>query len=201
MPEDSTAASRAREARPRNALVAALLSALVPGAGHLYLGHRRRGWVLIGITVAAAVPAVWWLAAAYLGDGLLDAALGLTPGQLILLVVASAALLGFRAFAVAEAYLLAGDPGSRRPARIAALAGVAALLLATAYPHLYVGERLLLAHDLTTHDFVNDPNQVALEDVTPPPGPAPRRSPARRPPPCRPPLRRPCPPPSPRRAG
>ena len=201
MPEDSTAASRAREARPRNALVAALLSAFVPGAGHLYLGHRRRGWVLIGITIAAAVPAVWWLAAAYLGGGLLDAALRLTPGQIILLVVASAALLGFRAFAVADAYLLAGHPGRPPRARIAAVAGVAALLLATAYPHLYVGERLLLAHDLTTHDFVNDPDQVALEDVTTTRGRALRPSPARRPPPCRPPLRPPCPPPSPRRGG
>lgn len=166
MPEDPTAAARARKARPSSALVAALLSAVVPGAGHLYLGRRRRGWALIGIAAAAAVPAVWWLVSAYLGGGLLDAALSLSPGQIILLVVASAVLLGFRAFAIAESYLLGGHPEGPPRVRAAALAGLVALLLATGYPHLYVSERLLLAHDLTTHDFVNDPNQVAIEDVT-----------------------------------
>jgi LCP family protein required for cell wall assembly len=158
--------SRVGAPRRPSALVAAVLSALLPGAGHLYLGRKRRGWVLLGITAAAAVPAVWWLAAGYLGDGLLETALSLTPNRLILLVVANAALLGFRAFAAADAFLAAEPVGHRSPARLAAIAGMVLMLLATGYPHLYVGERILLARDLLTHDFNQDPGQVALEDVT-----------------------------------
>ena len=108
MPEDRITEPRAPAARAPSAFLAARLSAVVPGAGQLYLGRKRRGGVLLGITAAAAVPAVWWLAAAYFGDGLLEAALALTPSQLILLVAANVALLGFRAFAAADAFLAAG---------------------------------------------------------------------------------------------
>jgi LCP family protein required for cell wall assembly len=152
--------------RPPNALVAAVLSAVIPGTGQLYAKRKRRGWALLGITAAAAAPAVWWLASAYFGDGLLDAALSLTPGRLILLVMADAVLLGWRAFAAADAYLAAAPSRPRTPARLAALAGLALLLLTTGYPHLYVGQRVLLAHDLLTHDFNQDPGQVALEDMS-----------------------------------
>ncbi|MBS1195466.1 MAG: cell envelope-related transcriptional attenuator, partial [Actinobacteria bacterium] len=152
--------------RRPSAFLAAVLSALLPGAGHLYLGRRRRGWALLGIMAVAAVPAVWWLATAYFGDGLLEAALALTPNRLILLVVADVALLGFRAFAAADAYLIASPGKPRSPAGLAAIGGLVLLLGVTAYPHLYVGERVLLAHDLLTHDFNQDPGQVALEDVT-----------------------------------
>ena len=166
MPEDRITKPRAPAARAPSAFLAALLSAVVPGAGQLYLGRKRRGGVLLGITAAAAVPAVWWLAAAYFGDGLLEAALALTPSQLILLVAANVALLGFRAFAAADAFLAAEPAGRRSPARLAAIGGLILLLTATGYPHLYVGERVLLARDLLTHDFNQDPGQVALEDVT-----------------------------------
>jgi LCP family protein required for cell wall assembly len=159
--EDAPGAVR----RP-NALLAAVLSALVPGIGQLYAGRRRRGWAFLGITAAAAAPAVWWLAAAYFGDGLLAAALSLTPGRLILLVVADAVMLGWRAFASADAYLALSPSPPRAPARLAALGALALVLLATGYPHLYVGQRVLLAHDLLTHDFNRDPGQVAVEDVT-----------------------------------
>jgi polyisoprenyl-teichoic acid--peptidoglycan teichoic acid transferase len=166
MPGHPTNAPRATGPRPPSPFLAAVLSALLPGAGHLYLGRKRRGWVLLGITAAAAVPAVWWLGAAYFGDGLLEAALSLTPSRLVLLVAANAALLGFRAFAAADAFLTGEPVGRRSPARLAAIGGLVLVLAATGYPHLYVGERVLLARDLLTHDFNQDPGQVALEDVT-----------------------------------
>lgn len=158
----------AQPGRPprHNALLAATLSALIPGTGQLYAGRRRRGWLMLGASAAAAVPVVWWLANAYFGDGLLEAALSLAPGWLILLVVADAALLGWRAFAAGDAYLATGPARPRTAGRLGALAAVALLLLATGYPHLYVGERMLLAHDLLTHDFNRDPGQVDLPDVT-----------------------------------
>ncbi len=166
MPVDHAAKGGGGPTRRPNALLAAVLSAIVPGTGQLYAGRRRRGWVLLGISAAAAVPAVWWLAAAYFGDGLLEAALSLTPGRLVLLVVADAALLGWRAFAAGDAYFAVAPARPRTPSHLAALAGVTLLLLATGYPHLYVGQRILLARDLMTHDFNRDPGQVALEDVT-----------------------------------
>ena len=43
--------SRGRRGRP---LIAALLSCLLPGAGQLYLGHRRRGVAMLVVT------ALWW---------------------------------------------------------------------------------------------------------------------------------------------
>jgi len=121
---------------------------------------------MLGITVAMAAPAVWWLAAAYLGDGLLNAALSLTPDRLILLVVADAILLAWRAFSAGDAYLAVEPSPPRTPRRLVALIAVTLLLAATGYPHLYVGERVLLAHDLLTHDFNRDPGQVPLDDVT-----------------------------------
>lgn len=166
MPADPPAENRPAPGRRPNAYLAAALSALLPGAGQLYAGRRRRGWVMLGISAAAALPAVWWLARAHLGRGLLDAALSVEPRRLILLVVADAVLLAWRAFAAGDAYLIAEPAGPRTPRRLAALGALALLLLATAYPHLYVGERVLLAHDLLTHDFNQDPGQVALEDVT-----------------------------------
>ena len=166
MPAGPPAPGGAGPSRRPNALLAALLSAILPGAGQIYAGRKRRGWTLLGISAVAAVPAIWWLGVAYFGDGLLDAALSLTPGRLILLTVADFALLGWRGFAAVDAYLVAKPSRPRTPGRLAALGAMTLLLLATGYPHVYVGERVLLAHDLMTHDFNQDPGQVALEDVT-----------------------------------
>ena len=166
MPDRPETEPRAAAARWPNAFLAALLSGIVPGLGHLYLGRRRRGWVLLGIMVAASVPAVWWLATAHFGDGIKQAALSLTPSQWIGLVIADAALLGFRAFAAADAFFLARPVMHRSGAYFAAAGGVLLFFLVTAYPHLYVGERLLSAHSLITNDYNQDPRQVAIEDVT-----------------------------------
>jgi TM2 domain-containing membrane protein YozV len=44
----------------RRSISAALLSGLLfPGVGHLYLKQRRRGWVLITISLAAIFTIVW----------------------------------------------------------------------------------------------------------------------------------------------
>jgi LCP family protein required for cell wall assembly len=165
MPEKPAGKPRAPEAGPRNALVAASLSAVVPGAGHLYLGQRRRGWIFIAITAAVVVPAGLLLALVIYGGGL-DLALTVSrpffshPHLLILLVVLNAALLGFRAFAVTDAFLSAGPARFRPRTRPAVAAGMLVLLAAVLIPHLYVGHRNLLLHDLLTHDFVTDPNQA-----------------------------------------
>ncbi|MFH1329691.1 MAG: LCP family protein [Actinomycetota bacterium] len=171
MPEEPITEPRARQARRRSPFLAALLSAIVPGIGHLYLGRRRRGWVFVGITTALVVPAALLLAVVVFGSGL-DLALAVSrpffssPNLLILLLVLNAALLGFRAFAVADAFLTAGPGEGRLATRSILVAGLGVLLIATAVPHLYVGERNLLLHDLLTHDFVSDPNQTATTSTS-----------------------------------
>jgi len=170
MPEEPTRRLRAGGPQPRNAFVAALLSAVVPGAGHLYLGHRRRGWVFVGITAALVVPAGVLLAMVLFVKGL-DLALTIArpffshPSLLIALLVLNALLLGFRAFVVAEAFLLAPPLGGHPRMRLAAAGGMVLLLVATAYPHLYVGHRNLVVHHGITHVGADDPNQTAPEDV------------------------------------
>jgi hypothetical protein len=57
------------------AMKAALLSGLViPGSGHLFLQHRRRGWLLIAVTLLAAtvVVAAALRSARALADGILN---------------------------------------------------------------------------------------------------------------------------------
>src|SRR5215211_4682896 len=44
--------------RARRPLLAAVLSCLLPGAGQLYLGRRRRGWTMLAITAGCVAMAV-----------------------------------------------------------------------------------------------------------------------------------------------
>jgi LCP family protein required for cell wall assembly len=103
-------------ARGRSAFAAAALS-LVPGAGHAYVGARRRALafgataLLLLVAAAVAVPA----APAHLG-----------PGLLVAVLAANAAVLAFRALAVVDAWRL-GASG--------AAAALALVLAVVAVPH------------------------------------------------------------------
>jgi TM2 domain-containing membrane protein YozV len=44
--------------RPRRPLIAALLSCLLPGAGQLWLGYRRRGTIMLVVTALCLAVAV-----------------------------------------------------------------------------------------------------------------------------------------------
>src|ERR671913_243877 len=100
--------SRDRRGRP---LVAALLSCLLPGAGQLYLGYRRRGTVMLVITVLCLAVAVGlWSEPTAVSRMLVQ------PRSLLALLVADAGLLVFRIVAVLDAYLLAKRDDDRTPA-------------------------------------------------------------------------------------
>ncbi|HEV3462938.1 MAG TPA: DUF6677 family protein, partial [Actinomycetota bacterium] len=99
---------RARRGRP---LIAALLSCLLPGAGQLYLGYRRRGTVMLVVTVLCLAVAVGlWSEPTAVSRMLVQ------PQALLALLVADAGLLVFRVVAVLDAYLLARRDGPRPPA-------------------------------------------------------------------------------------
>ena len=100
-------------------LVAGLLSAVLPGAGQLYVGARRRGLVLLGVS-AALLLALLALASA--------ASLAQVDRRFVAAVlVVNLCLLGFRLFAVADA------------GRGVGAVGLAALAVLVAAPHVAAG--------------------------------------------------------------
>jgi polyisoprenyl-teichoic acid--peptidoglycan teichoic acid transferase len=115
------------------------LSALVPGAGQLYLGHRRRGLVLLGL---ALLPLALAGILVLRGGGSM-VGLVLRPSFLGALLVVNGLLAAFRLFAVFDAYHLGHEA---RPTHLPAWARVplaASLLLGlaavTVAPHAVVG--------------------------------------------------------------
>jgi LCP family protein required for cell wall assembly len=110
--------------RARKAVVAAVLSLLVPGAGQLYLGKRRRAVIMLA-TWAALVAGTVALVA--VGSDLALSSVGRTLLAALLLV--NVAVLSFRVFAILDA-------GRGAFASRLAAAALAALVVATALPHV-----------------------------------------------------------------
>src|SRR5690606_18637155 len=81
-------------------LAAALLSIVLPGLGHLFIGERRRGLTLIGITAALIA-----IALVFSPRDPFEALSMLTqPRNLAGLLIADVAIMAFRLFAVVDAY-------------------------------------------------------------------------------------------------
>jgi polyisoprenyl-teichoic acid--peptidoglycan teichoic acid transferase len=142
---------RGRSRRARQPLFAALLSCLLPGAGQLYLGRRRRGWAMIAVTVGCLAMAV-----GVLSEPAALSRMVVQPGALLALLVADIGLLAFRAVAVVDAYLLASRRRVRAPSRQlrrSAAAGLAGILALTAAPHAAAAFYDLQAYDLLTTVF------------------------------------------------
>jgi polyisoprenyl-teichoic acid--peptidoglycan teichoic acid transferase len=137
--------------RARRPLLAAVLSCLLPGAGQLYLGRRRRGWTMLAITAGCVAMAVGLLSEPAAVSRML-----VEPGALLGLLLADVGLLVFRAVAVVDAYLLAtrrrllAPPGR---VRRSAAVGLVAILALTAAPHAAAAFYDLKAYDLLTAVF------------------------------------------------
>jgi LCP family protein required for cell wall assembly len=129
---------------------------VVPGAGHLAIGERRRGAVLLLLTLGLLAGGGL---AASLGPLALLALL-LRPGALTWLAVLNVMLLGFRLVAALDAYALGARPvvapGHPRTtlAATAVLAGLAVLTVTTGAPHLVAGYYAVAAQDLIDGVFV-----------------------------------------------
>jgi LCP family protein required for cell wall assembly len=137
-------AGRAR----RNPLVAALLSALLPGAGQWYAGRRRRAVLLLAVSAVLIVGGVGWVVL----DPVAVAKLAFEPGLLQSLLVADAFLLVYRAWASWDAYRSAApsDPSPGRAATAITGLAVTALLLV---PHAWFAYYDLIQLDLITSVF------------------------------------------------
>ena len=110
--------------RTGKAILAAALSLVVPGAGQLYLGERRRALVLFALFAACCIAA---LLVVGIGRELALSSVGRT--LLAALLLANAAVLGLRLFAILDA------GRGAFASRVAAVA-LAVLAVAAAVPHV-----------------------------------------------------------------
>ena len=156
---------------PLRPVLYAFLSAIFPGAGQLVNGARRRGLALVGLALLVAVVA----GVLFLAYGVnRTLAWAIEPKVLLGLLVLNVALLGFRLFAVLDAFRSTRRPPPPSPegptwsrlARRASLASrrlsllvvslLAFLLLLTALPHVAAGYYLYVSHDLITSLFTSE---------------------------------------------
>jgi LCP family protein required for cell wall assembly len=158
-----------KRAGPPRPLIAAALSAVLPGWGQWYAGERRRGIAFMAITVAAVVPVIVLIVMVLYGES--DLALTLArpffehPWLLLVLLAVNGLALAFRVIAVVDAFLL---PGRSAPVRrsagiltLGAIAGAVVIILLVMAPHGWVARRNMALYDLFTYDFVADPSQAS----------------------------------------
>jgi LCP family protein required for cell wall assembly len=116
--------------------VAGLLSLALPGLGQLYVGARRRGLVLLGITAAGLLL--------LLAASSVDWVWGIDRKLVALLLALDLLLLAFRLFAVADA------------ARGTWAIGFTALLALTALPHVAAGWVTVRGYDVLENVFADE---------------------------------------------
>jgi len=117
-----SSAALAPETPGRSRMIAALLSLIAPGVGHLYIGRRRRGFFLIASLVAIQVL-------------LLALAFVVPPSAVVLLafaLIAFAAYAGWFLFVLIDAVRLARRGDGSRPRWYVYLGAIAAVWLGVA---------------------------------------------------------------------
>ncbi len=126
---DGEATNGAAE-RTRKPGVAAAFSALIPGTGQWYAGRIARGFL-----VAAPMLLLLIVGALAVWDGAVGVLeLAVRPSVLWTLIVVNIALLGWRVFAVTDAYRLVADGAGGRWSRVV----LVALVALVAIPHVAV---------------------------------------------------------------
>lgn len=128
-------------------VLAALLSAILPGTGQWYAGHRRRALVVLGIDALLIVGA----ALAYFNQ-LEVVKAAFRPDLLVGAMIGNIALLAFRLWSVDDAYRLAAENGK---GRFTALAGVVLGVLLLG-PHLIAGYYDIVHYDFITSTFAEE---------------------------------------------
>jgi LCP family protein required for cell wall assembly len=129
-------------------LTAGLLSFVVPGAGQLYVGKHVRGAVLLGLTAIACSSTVA-LVVVHPFDAL-DAAV--RRETLVAFLAVNALVLGFRLFAVIDAWRL----GARAPWTLAAAVGLTVLVSVTLIPHAAAAWYAVRGYETLSAVFADD---------------------------------------------
>jgi LCP family protein required for cell wall assembly len=150
----------------RSAFVAAFLSLLFPGLGHLYLGAYRRGlgWAAAPFLLVALVAGfalrtnVFTLAGYVVQSWFLDG-----------LFIVNLVLLAYRAAAIVDAWMIARRLGAPRlrsgvvisPMAMVSIAGLAAVLLVMSVAHVAVARYDLLLSSTINCVFAGSSSQCA----------------------------------------
>ena len=140
--------------------LAALLSALIPGAGHVYAGERERGKQLIVIDLALIAAVV--IAVLFFQTEVLKAWASLS--SLALLMTGNLVLLGYRGWASYDAYQTTAENSSGRLAAGAGLLVGVAVWALVLIPHVAFGYFNLVQYTLIDEVFADDPDPVAAPE-------------------------------------
>ena len=158
--------------RGRSPFVAAFLSLLFPGLGHVYLGADRRG---LGIAAPLLLLTALLAGFAVRMDTLDFAGLAVQGWFLVALFVGNLALLVYRAWAIVDAWSIAralGGAGltraAARQAGVVSVAGLAAVLLVMSGAHIAVARYDLLLSG--TASCIFDPEADCEPGGSPGPG-------------------------------
>jgi polyisoprenyl-teichoic acid--peptidoglycan teichoic acid transferase len=158
--------------RGRSPFVAAFLSLLFPGLGHVYLGAYRRG---LGIAAPPLLITALLAGFAVRMDALDFAGLAVQGWFQIALFVGNLVLLVYRAWAIADAWAIAramGGPAlnraAARQAGILSVAGLAAVVIVMSGAHLAVARYDLLLSG--TASCIFDPDADCEPGGSPGPG-------------------------------
>jgi LCP family protein required for cell wall assembly len=151
----------------QSALLAAVLSGLVPGLGQLWAGSARRA-LIVALPLGLAIGGVAAVVATSDRTALLGALL--SPDALTVFFVANAMLLVYRVLATVDAFRLArrrwGGPGP--VLRGASIVGLVALLAVTGIEHAVPAALAQEAYDAVTTVFASDepppPGEAVLPD-------------------------------------
>ncbi|MEN8234543.1 MAG: LCP family protein [Actinomycetota bacterium] len=125
-PGDSRASDRAKQP-----MLAALLSALLPGTGQIYVGRRSRGLTMLIIDISMLAVFLF-----FFHDKLAIAKAFVRPTMLAVMMIISLALLGYRLWAADDAYQIAREnPESRRLIGWAAVSATVVIAAVLLVPH------------------------------------------------------------------
>lgn len=138
-----------------------MLSAVVPGAGQLFAGRRRRGWLLIGSTLVITIPIV----ALIVVDPIRVVKLAFDPGVLIALLVANLAVLIFRVWASIDAYRLEAS-SSLVSAGVATQGVITLIALVLVVPHAFFTYYDVIQYDLITEVFADPTTTTTTASTT-----------------------------------
>ncbi len=133
--------------RRRGRVVAGLLSMLLPGAGQLYVGARRRGLVLLAVTAVLGIA----LVAVALARPFDLTESAVSRGALGALLVVDLGLLAFRLFAIVDAWRW-----GRGAVSLLAVTALGAMVALTAAPHVAAGYVAVRGYDALDDVFADE---------------------------------------------
>jgi len=151
-------------------LIAAALSALVPGSGQILGGAHKRGVVLLVIDILLLSFIYFFFD---FGDKISIAQAFVRPSTMTWMMLANILILSYRAWAAYDAYVVVSgprtgtlSPATRRAATVFGVA-VAAIGFVVLTPHVVFGYYDLTQYNLITGVFADDPEPATTTTTAP----------------------------------